>query len=51
MAGLPKIFNILGGYMVTNELDKEWVELILMALNLGLHKDEIRDFINKNSKT
>lgn len=56
MAGLPKIFDILGGCMGTTsfdkkELDKEWVELILIALNLGIHEDEIRNFINGNTKT
>ncbi|MEH7180530.1 anti-repressor SinI family protein [Neobacillus vireti] len=27
------------------ELDKEWLELILEAKNLGISVDEIRDFL------
>jgi DNA-binding transcriptional MerR regulator len=29
------------------ELDKEWLELILEARNLGISVDEIRDFLKK----
>ncbi|MCQ6281708.1 anti-repressor SinI family protein [Bacillus sp. EB600] len=29
------------------ELDKEWVELIKEALELGISVDEIRDFLNQ----
>lgn len=29
------------------ELDKEWVELIKKALDLGISVDEIRAFLNK----
>lgn len=28
------------------ELDKEWIELIKKALELGIPVDEIRDFLN-----
>lgn len=49
MAELPKIFHILGGYIVTflgeKELDKEWVELIKEALDLGISADDIRNFL------
>jgi hypothetical protein len=31
-------------------LDKEWVELILNALKIGISTDEIRDFFNKHSR-
>ncbi|WP_083402287.1 anti-repressor SinI family protein [Bacillus sp. MUM 116] len=31
------------------ELDKEWVELIKKALELGIPSNEIRDFLNKSS--
>ena len=52
MAELPKIVHILGGYTVfalasEKELDKEWVELIKEAIELGISIEEIRDFLNK----
>ena len=52
MAELPKIVHILGGYTVIaltseKELDKEWVELIKEALELGISIEEIKDFFNK----
>jgi hypothetical protein len=52
MAELPKIVHILGGNIVIalardKELDKQWVELIKKALELGITEDEIRDFLNK----
>ncbi|QIZ10449.1 DNA-binding anti-repressor SinI [Priestia megaterium] len=31
------------------ELDKEWVDLILKARNLGISVDEIRDFLKVSS--
>lgn len=30
------------------KLDSEWVDLMLAARELGLSKEEIREFINKN---
>ncbi|WP_082028244.1 anti-repressor SinI family protein [Bacillus badius] len=33
-----------------NELDKEWVELILHARDLGISIDEIREFLNQSSR-
>jgi DNA-binding transcriptional MerR regulator len=30
------------------ELDKEWLELIVEARNLGISVDEIRDFLKKS---
>ena len=52
MAELPKIGHTLGGYTVIaqdseKELDKEWVELIKEALELGISIEEIRNFLNK----
>ena len=52
MAELPKIVHILGGYIVIaldseKELDKEWVELIKEALELGISIEEIKNFLNK----
>lgn len=46
--------HILGGNIMTaigskKEVDKEWVELIRKALDLGIPADEIRDFLNKSS--
>jgi DNA-binding transcriptional MerR regulator len=32
-----------------NELDKEWVDLIIEARNLGLSIDEIKEFLKKSS--
>jgi hypothetical protein len=31
-----------------DELDQEWVQLILEALKMGLDKVEIREFLKKN---
>lgn len=33
------------------ELDKEWLDLILEARNLGLTVDEIKDFLKDPSNT
>ncbi|MDQ0231953.1 anti-repressor SinI family protein [Metabacillus malikii] len=33
------------------ELDKDWVALILEALELGISTDEIRDFFSSNKLT
>ncbi|MDQ0970812.1 2-iminoacetate synthase ThiH [Neobacillus niacini] len=46
--------HILRGDIMTaiaseKEVDKEWVELIRKALDLGIPADEIRDFLNKSS--
>ncbi len=30
-------------------LDKEWIELILQAFQIGVSIDEIRDFLKHNS--
>lgn len=53
MAGLPEIPSILGGkrmekvtVKMTENLDKEWVELIGSALELGISSAEIRDFLH-----
>lgn len=32
------------------ELDTEWIELILYALELGITRDEISDFFKKNAQ-
>lgn len=34
-----------------NEVDKEWLELILEARNLGITVDEIKDFLKDPSNT
>ncbi|MFB3170682.1 anti-repressor SinI family protein [Neobacillus sp. 179-C4.2 HS] len=33
------------------EVDKEWLELILEARNLGITVDEIKDFLKNPSNT
>lgn len=43
-----------GGRMVNKDtgvadLDSEWMQLILEALELGIEKKEIRDFLNSRS--
>lgn len=61
MAGLPEIqakyfrrvkkvnSKIADKIMYDGELDQEWVELILEALEVGISVDEIKDFFeNKN---
>jgi hypothetical protein len=52
MAGLPGIHTcILGGDLMTNrELDIEWMELIKQALDAGISKKEIREFLNQQSE-
>jgi len=30
------------------ELDKEWIDLIIKARDLGLSVDEIKEFLNKS---
>lgn len=52
MAGLPEIqIRILGGekmemvIMEVEKMDPEWEELILSALEMGISKEEIRDFL------
>jgi len=57
-AELPKIVHILGGNNMTatecekelnKELDKEWLDLILEARNLGISVDEIKQFLKKSA--
>ncbi|MBT2695951.1 anti-repressor SinI family protein [Bacillus sp. ISL-40] len=31
------------------ELDKEWIDLIIKARNLGISVDEIKEFLKKSS--
>lgn len=55
MAGLPKIYIFWEALLLTvlaseKEIDKEWVELIKKALELGIPVDEIRDFLNNTSR-
>jgi DNA-binding transcriptional regulator YhcF (GntR family) len=51
MAGLPGIHKYFGGKNLisekatTEELDKEWMQLIMEALEMGLKKEEIREFL------
>ncbi|CAG9620767.1 anti-repressor SinI family protein [Sutcliffiella rhizosphaerae] len=35
---------------LTEDLDKEWVELIGSALELGISSDEIREFLHNKGK-
>jgi hypothetical protein len=32
-----------------DKLDEEWVELILIALNAGIHPQEIKDFFREKN--
>lgn len=55
MAGLPGIrYVILGGRILKEqnvkieEIDLEWLQLIMEAKNLGLQKEEIREFLHNN---
>lgn len=34
---------------VVEELDTEWMKLILEALEMGLNKEEIREFLNNHN--
>lgn len=52
MAGLPEIqIRILGGekmemvIMEVENMDPEWKELILSALEMGISEEEIREFL------
>ncbi|MCC5803136.1 anti-repressor SinI family protein [Rossellomorea vietnamensis] len=36
--------------MTNRELDLEWMELIKQALNAGISKKEIREFLHQQSK-
>jgi DNA-binding transcriptional regulator YhcF (GntR family) len=36
--------------LIEKSLDKEWEELILSALEIGITIEEIRDFFNKFSR-
>lgn len=40
--------NSLGS--TENDLDNEWAELILYALEVGMSIEDIRDFFNKYSR-
>jgi Anti-repressor SinI len=52
MAGLPEIHKcILGGMKkMKSELDLEWVELVKQALDAGISKNEIREFLQNHGK-
>lgn len=61
-AGLPEIqSSILGGNKVNierinrltkdHQLDREWVEMILEALEVGISVDEIKDFFAKKDRS
>lgn len=51
MAGLPGIHMYFGGKnlisekAITEELDQEWTQLIMEALEMGLKIEEIREFL------
>ncbi|MBT2685234.1 anti-repressor SinI family protein [Bacillus sp. ISL-37] len=36
--------------VVFEELDTEWMQLIMEALELGINKEEIREFLTKTNK-
>ncbi|WP_338030821.1 anti-repressor SinI family protein [Cytobacillus citreus] len=38
----------MGTTMNMEELDFEWMKLIVEAKNMGIEKDEIREFLLKN---
>jgi DNA-binding transcriptional MerR regulator len=40
--------NLIKEKAIFEELDTEWMKLILEALEMGLNKEEIRDFLNNN---
>ena len=61
-AGLPEIqSSILGGKKMNiervnrltkdNQLDREWVEMILEALEVGISVDEIKDFFAEKGRS
>ena len=61
-AGLPEIqSSILGGNRVNierinrltedHQLDREWVEMILEALEVGISVDEIKDFFAEKGRS
>jgi hypothetical protein len=61
-AGLPEIqSSILGGKKMNiervnrltkdNQLDREWVEMILEALEVGISVDEIKDFFAEKDRS
>ncbi|MBM7602742.1 DNA-binding transcriptional MerR regulator [Metabacillus crassostreae] len=39
---------MLSSLVSANNLDKEWVDLILIALELGISAEEIKDFLNNS---
>ncbi len=51
MAGLPEIhICILGGMeKMKRELDLEWIELVKEALDAGISKSEIREFLRNHA--
>jgi hypothetical protein len=52
MAGLPEIHTcILGGMeLEKRELDLEWIELVKQALDAGISKKEIREYLQSHKK-
>jgi DNA-binding transcriptional regulator YhcF (GntR family) len=52
MAGLPGIQMYFGGKnliiekAIFEELDTEWMQLIMEALEMGINKEEIREFLS-----
>jgi hypothetical protein len=50
MAGLPEIHTcILGGMELEKcELDLEWIELVKQALDAGISKNEIREYLQSH---
>jgi Anti-repressor SinI len=52
MAGLPEIHTcILGGMELEKSvLDLEWIELVKQALDAGISKNDIREYLQSHKK-
>lgn len=57
MAGLPGIHTYFGGKnlisekAIIEELDQEWTQLIMEAIEMGLKIEEIREFLQSFNGT
>jgi hypothetical protein len=47
---LPNLGEIMSNKVAKKLLDKEWEELILDALKIGISVEEIRNFLNEYSR-
>lgn len=48
---MGEYFLKLKNVIKRGKLDKEWVDLILMAKEIGIRPDDIRKFIKENKET